>query len=98
MDPRVVATIKLLVERRWDARDAGTREYSAAQLDAIADFSWPWEGLQQAVVGGLQAIRAHWQRLGVRHDAPLPSRVCDDHDSQTIPPGHSSQQGARAQV
>jgi hypothetical protein len=66
MDPRFVATSKLLIEHGWDVGEAGKREYSAAELDAVADVSWPWEGLQRAVIAGLQGIQAQWGHLGGR--------------------------------
>lgn len=63
MDPRCVATHKLLFDHEGDITDARNRDYSAAELDAIADFSWPWEGLQRAAVTSLHGIRRHWQRM-----------------------------------
>lgn len=57
MDPRFVATSKLLCEHFWNEGDAGVREYTTAELDAIADFSWPWERLQQAIAAGVHALR-----------------------------------------
>jgi hypothetical protein len=63
MDPRCVATSKVLFEHGWDVGEAGTRQYSAAELDAIVDFSWPWEGLQRAVVAGVRALQAQGAHL-----------------------------------
>lgn len=60
MDPRYVASSKLLFDRGRAVGEARTRDYSAAELDAIADFSWPWEGLQRVVIAGLQAIAVQW--------------------------------------
>lgn len=71
MDPRFVASSKLLFEQGCTEGDAGRRDYTAAELDAIADFSWPWEGVQRALVACLHAMRA--QRLH-RAVAPAPGR------------------------
>ena len=65
MDPRYVVTSKYLIDQDWDIGNAGTREYSAAQLDAIADVTWPWDGLQRAVVACVRAMRAHWTFHGM---------------------------------
>jgi len=65
MDPRYVAASKLLIDHRWQDGDAETREYSTAELDAIANFSWPWEGMLRAAVARLQSIQAHCGHLAV---------------------------------
>ena len=49
MDPRFLISSKLLTEYGWKAEERLSREYTTAELDAIADFSWPWERLQRAV-------------------------------------------------
>lgn len=67
MDPRFVVTSKLLFDQGWDDSGAGTHEYTAAELDDIVDFSWPWAGLPRAVLARLQAL---WPR---RHRLPAPA-------------------------
>ena len=68
MDPRYVASSKLLFDQGPDDGGAGTRDYTAAELDAIADFAWPWEGLQRVIATGLQAMTARWTHPGERRD------------------------------
>jgi hypothetical protein len=68
MDPRYVASSKLLFDQGGPVGEAKTRDYSLAELDAIADFSWPWEGLWRVVVAGRQAIAA--QRHHLRERGP----------------------------
>lgn len=66
MDPRFVASSKLLFDHGRDGGKAETRDYTAAELDAITDFSWPWEGLQRAIVAGLHALQGRGNHLGGR--------------------------------
>jgi hypothetical protein len=76
MDPRFVASSKILFDQVWNGGEAGTRPYTAAELDAIADFSWPWEGLQRVVVAGLHAIGGLGDHVrGRRHVALAPPRA-----------------------
>lgn len=65
MNPRFVYTSWVLFEHEPRARRAGTREYTAAELDAIADFSWPLEGLYRAIITGLQSLHTRWRRLPI---------------------------------
>ncbi len=61
MEPRIVATSKLLVDHEWNVGHAGRRKYTAAELDAIADFSWPWDGLRRVIAAGMHALRSRQQ-------------------------------------
>ena len=64
MDPRFVASSKLLFDQGWSDQESGTRDYTAAELDAIADFGWSWESLQRMVITGLQVLLPRrWQPL-----------------------------------
>lgn len=75
MDPRFVASSKVLFEQGWNGA-VGAREYTASELDAIADFGWTWGGLQRAVVAGVQTLQGFGFSLGGRWHvsiAPLQS-------------------------
>jgi len=72
MDPRFVASSMLLFNQGWSDQKTGTRDYTAAELDAIADFGWPWTGLQRMVVTGLQAILPRrWQTIAGQQDVDV---------------------------
>jgi hypothetical protein len=61
MDPRFVATSKLLFEQGLNDEAAEGREYTTAELDAIADFSSPLERLRRVITAGMRALRPRRQ-------------------------------------
>jgi hypothetical protein len=64
-------------------RDANgqRRVYTVAELDALADFDWPWAGVKSRLVAGVNAMLSRVRpRASTRIEpTPLPSAAATLH-------------------
>ena len=72
-----------ITDTPWGPRDADGRRrvYTAAELDALADFRWPWDGVTDRLAAGVNALRSRVRpRASTRIEpTPLPSAAATSH-------------------
>jgi hypothetical protein len=64
----MAATNTLCGPRDGDGR---RRELTVDELDALADFPWPWSGLKGAIVACANVVRSVWRPRASNSVAPL---------------------------
>ncbi len=74
---QLAMVVMAITDTPWGPRDAESRRrvYTDAELDALADFRWPWTGVTDRLVAGVTAVLSRVRpRASTRLEpTPLPS-------------------------
>ena len=74
---QLAMVVMAITDTPWGPRDSHARRrvYTAEELDALADFRWPWAGVTDRLAAGVNTVLSRMRpRASTRLEpTPLPS-------------------------